>query len=97
MSSTSSATETDCWAAEIAGLADFNDARLNDHYASLLATFASQPLADIPPACVLLHTAERPIETLPEAERPRLIQVMDREGDIQEVLEHITRRRNSLG
>ena len=37
-----------------------------------------------------LHAAEAAIAELPEAERPRLIHVMDREGDIHEVLEHIS-------
>jgi Transposase DNA-binding/Transposase Tn5 dimerisation domain len=37
-----------------------------------------------------LHGAEAAIGQLPEAERPRLIHIMDREGDIHEVLQHIS-------
>jgi len=37
-----------------------------------------------------MRAAEAAIADLPEAERPRLIHVMDREGDIHEVLEHIS-------
>ena len=37
-----------------------------------------------------IEAAEAALESLPESERPRLIHVMDREGDIHEVLERIT-------
>jgi len=37
-----------------------------------------------------IKAAEQAMASLPEAQRPRLIHVMDREGDIHEVLQHIT-------
>lgn len=37
-----------------------------------------------------MQAAEAAIATVPEAERPRLIHVMDREGDVHEVFEHIS-------
>jgi len=43
--------DPDCWAAQIAGLADFPDERLNARLANLLTTFAQKPLDSIPQAC----------------------------------------------
>ena len=51
MSFTSFMSDTDLWAVQIAGLADFPDERLNARLANLLATFAHRPLDRIPQAC----------------------------------------------
>lgn len=39
------------WASQMAGLADFNDQRLNDRFCSVLSIFASKPVDSIPQAC----------------------------------------------
>jgi hypothetical protein len=41
----------DAWAAQIAGLADLPDDRLNHRFAQILATLAAKPLDSLPQAC----------------------------------------------
>jgi hypothetical protein len=43
--------DPELWAAQVAGLADFPDERLNARFADLLVTFAQRPLDRIPQAC----------------------------------------------